>query len=376
MATARRRTDPDLIQRLFEQPHGFEFFQAVRLIERLSGGRVATGGQVEVAREAVRFRSRISLDFPPSQVHSVTRSESDGDRVEMLVTFMGLAGPHGVLPRHYTELLLERIRERDLAFRDFLDIFNHRLVSLFYRAWEKHRCAVLVERSLRGPREGGEDLPLDPFSSAVLDLVGMSSPGLRAQLDLDRSALLFFAGLLAQRPHSASALRGLLSGYFEVPAKVLQFTGAWLPMSAGDRTRLGIRGANGTLGVDAIVGDRVWDQQAKFRLRFGPLGFEQFCQLLPSGRSFAPAVAATRMFVGQECDFDVQLVLRGEEVPYCKLGEGGERAPRLGWSAWLKTREFDQDSDAVVLHGSGTLAGAFPAGVRVVSDFSSPAVVR
>ncbi len=365
MESTLRRTDTAVAHRLFENADRFEFFQAVRLIERYYSERGAVGGRADPDAEVVRFRAHASLDFAPSQIHALERAAEDGRAPEMLVTFMGMAGTHGVLPRHYTELLLERLRADDTALRDFLDIFNHRLISLFYRSWEKHRCSVLVERSLRasisggGEKDGGEE-KLDDFSSAVLDLIGMSSPRLRSQLDMERSDLLFYSGLLAQRPRSATALRGLLGGYFEVPTRVVQFTGMWLPLSQSDRTRLGAPDGNCVLGQTAIVGDRVWDQQGKFRLRFGPLEHGQFCSLLPSGKAFPKVVAATRLFAGQERDFDVQLVLRGADVPYCKLGEEGDAGPRLGWSAWLKTRDFEEDSEAVVLRGSETLVGTFP----------------
>jgi type VI secretion system protein ImpH len=261
----------------------------------------------------------------------------------MTVSFMGLTGPLGVLPRHYTEFLLERVRNKDLALRDFLDLCNHRFISLFYRAWEKYRLPIAYERAALD-REG-----YDCFSLCLFDLIGMGTRGLRGRLDVEDDALLFYTGLLAQHPRSASALASLLQDYFGIPVEVIQLTGQWLLLALENRSRLGPSEANNALGVNAVLGGCVWDQQAQFTLRVGPLTFPTFCQFLPSGNAFRSLVQLTRYFVGQECDFDIQLVLKAAAVPSCRLGEVGDHAPRLGWSAWLKTEEFTHDAGDTVL---------------------------
>ena len=152
---------------------------------------------------------------------------------EMTVAFMGLTGPLGVLPRHYTELLLERQRRKDHTLGDFLDLFNHRLVSLLYRAWEKHHFPIAYERAMvRGQSD-------DRLSQYLFDLIGMGTAGLQGRMEVPDEALRFYAGLFAQHPHSASALSGLLRDYFGVPVDVVQFTGQWLTLAPEQRSRLG-----------------------------------------------------------------------------------------------------------------------------------------
>jgi type VI secretion system protein ImpH len=345
MAHQSRRTDPSLEHVLFEEGYRFDFFQAVRLLERLYPDRESVGQDAHPSQEVVRFRSRISLSFPPSEVHEIAPHEDGGEPAEMTVAFMGLTGLLGVLPRHYTELLLERLRYKDQVLRDFLDLFNHRLISHFYRAWEKYRFPIGYERAV----SKGDGY--DPFSLHLFDLIGMGTEGLRGRLEVEDDALLFYAGLLAQHPRSASALEGLLRDYFGVSVTAVQFIGEWLPLSQASRSRLGPGEANNALGANVVAGERVWDQQARFTLRMGPLTFAQFRQFLPSGSAFRPLVQFARFFVGQEFDFDIQLVLKAPEVPWCRLGEPGEHAPRLGWSTWLKTEEFAHNAEDAVFAG-------------------------
>lgn len=339
MASAGGRTNPPLGEILFEEGFRFDFFEAVRVLERLLPERQPVARGATPDREVVRFRSRVSLTFPASAIHEITQHEDAERQPEMTVAFMGLVGLMGVLPRHYTEMIIERLRQRDYTLRDFLDLFNHRLISLFYRAWEKYRFPVTYERaSISRDR-------YDPFSLYLFDLIGMGTGGMRERLKVDSEALLYYAGLLGQQPHSANALESLLGDYFEAPVKVEQFVGQWLPLSASQRSRLSSRdGSCGSIG-GAILGSRFWDQQAKFRLRIGPVSLAQLKKLFPVNSSFAELVQLARLWVGQELDFDVQIVLKAAEVPACRLGKPGDEALRLGWSSWLKTKEFQRDAE-------------------------------
>jgi type VI secretion system protein ImpH len=354
MATQGGRTNPSLAEALFAEGYRFDFFEAVRILERLYPEREAVGQNANPSREVVRFGAHLSIEFPPSAVHEIARPADDNAPTHMTVSFMGLTGPLGVLPRRYTELLLERVRQKDYGLRDFLDLFNHRLISLFYRGWEKYRFRLGYERAAF-QREADAR-----FSRYVFGLFGMGTQGLRGRLEVDDAALLFYAGHLAQHCRSASALEGVLADYFGLPIKIVQFVGQWLPLSMANRSRLGPGGANNALAGSAVVGRRVWDQQAKFTVRIGPLTFADFAEFLPAGRSFRPLAQLTRFFVGQQFDFEVQLVLQAADVPRCRLGAQGADAPRLGWSTWLKTTEFTHDAGDAVFSGDATRIGALP----------------
>jgi len=343
MATTRGRTDPPLTDILFDESYRFDFFQAVRVLERVYQGRQPVGYGAITTEEIVRFTTRISLTFPPSAIYEINPPDGADKPAEMNVTFMGLAGLVGVLPRHYTEMILERMRQKDFTLRDFLDLFNHRFISLFYRAWEKYRFPIAYERAVaRGHR-------YDPVSLNIFHLFGMGTRGLRERLDVPGETLLYYSGLMAQQPHSASALETLLGDYFGVPVKTQQFVGQWLPLAVDQRARLISQDSGQSLKAGTVLGARFWDQQAKFRLRLGPMKFGKFKNFFPKGQALKELVQLVRLFNGQQLDFDLQLVLEAAEVPSCRLGPPGHDSVKLGWSTWLKTKEFIYDpSDAVI----------------------------
>lgn len=327
-----------LNQKLFEEPYRFEFFQAVRLFEKLFPDKMAVGREALPNQEVVRFRSRIALDFPSSEIQEIRESRdefTDEEKTEMLVNFMGMIGVSGVLPIHYTELALDRIRHRDTSMWAFLDIFTHRSVSMFYRAWGKYRFPVSYER-------GNDD-----FTGYLFDFAGLGTRGLRGRMSLQDESLLPYGGLIAQKPHSANAIENILSDYFGTRAKIEQFFGQWLALDQADYTRLGRK--NSILGVSAIAGTHVWDQQSKFRVCLGPMTFKQFQAFLPNGTAYKPLGSIVRFMAGSEVDFDVQLLLKNKQVPGAVLTTRAVRRPRLGWTSYLKTVPFKASDDQVIL---------------------------
>ncbi len=323
---------------LREKPQEFEFFQLVRLLAQLEPERAPVGGFVSPSKEVARFVAHTAPSFPASQVQSVEWPEGAAPKVA--VNFLGLNGPSGVLPLDYTQLVVERLRAKDHTLRSFLDIFNHRLISLFYQAWEKYRFPIAYERGER-----------DRFSHHLLDLIGLGTNGLQDRQDVPDDGLLYYSGLLSLQPRSAAALRQILSDYFDVPVEIEQFAGAWQALDLD--TQCCFDKANTyseQLGEGAIVGDEIWDQQSGVRVRIGPVGVRQYLDFLPNGSAYGPLKALTQFFSGGEIDFEIQLVLKHEEAPACELGQTGETAPRLGWTSWAASRPLERDPDDAVLH--------------------------
>lgn len=320
---------------MFEEPYRFEFFQAARLFERLFPDKKPVGGEALPAEEPVRFRSRIALDFPSSEIQEVREPKDETGNTEMLVNFMGMVGVSGVLPTHYTELVLDRVRHQDTSMWSFLDIFTHRAVSMFYRAWEKYRFPVAYER-------GNDD-----FTSFLFDIAGLGTRGLRGRMNLDDESLLPYTALIAQKPHSQNAVENVVSDYFSVPAKVEQFYGQWLALNKQDLTKVGVE--NSRLGVSAIAGSRIWHQQTKFRIKLGPLTFTHFQAFLPTGSAYGKLRSIVKFMIGLEFDFDVQLKLKAAEVPGTILTTRAMRKPMLGWTSFLKSQPFRADDEQLVL---------------------------
>ncbi len=339
----------------------FDFFQAVRVLEKLNPDRVPVGLDGPPADEIARFRAHLSMAFPPSQIVALQPPGEERANPLFTVTFLGLYGPSGVLPTHYTQQLMDLVRDvrgaERYSLRDFFDLFDHRFISLFYRAWEKYRFYLPYDR---GEPFGGTP---DTFTLGIRSVMGLGSPGLSHRLEvqsrehvvpdrgwegtsdrapalaaIDDLSLLYYAGFFVQRPRNASNLRAMLADYFRLPVEVQQFRGQWLAIPEDGQTRLG---EFGTLGVDAIAGERTWDVQSRFRVRLGPLNFERFEDLLPDPapvserKTFFLVAQLARVFAGAEFDFDLQLVLAGPEVPEAMLGDQAGAGPRLGWTIWL-----------------------------------------
>lgn len=346
MAPIGRRTDPSLEEALFQRGFEFEFFQAVRLLSRLYPERQLVGGIARPVTEVARFGARLSLAFPPSAVHDIEAAAPESQApVGVTVAFLALTGTQGILPLHYTERLIARKAVKDTATADFFDLFNHRLLSLFFRSWLKHHPAILYEIAATRNRRP------DPFTSCLFDLIGMGTNGLRGRLRCHDESLLLYAGLIAQRPMSASALRGILRHHFQVPVEIDQCLGAWYSLEPGDRCYMTTEEDRNCLGEGAFIGDEVWDQQARFRIRVGPVDLDRFVEFLPGAPALESLVELTRFLVGQAPLFDVQVFLRAEEVPYCRLADDGLDAPRLGWMGWLKTEEFASDAWEAIFTG-------------------------
>ncbi len=386
MGSESRRENAPLNERLWDHSGDFDFFQAVRLMVRMAERGVLPGEQPPAttdtakrirrkppghdfapSEEVVRFRAVASHTFAATEIARIanprsteaatapetdirsTRTRKGDPPLEMFVTFVGLFGPSGVLPQHYTSHIIERLKEKDHALADFLDLFNHRVTSLFYRAWEKYRFPVGFERFRLAPQHDEHD---DLFTACLYSLVGLGTGGLRDRQQFDDETLLYYGGHFAHSPRNAVSLEAIVADYFGLDVEVRQFQGQWLMLATHDQSALPSamqsRGLNCELGKNVIAGERVWDVQSKFRQRVGPVGYREFCRLMPSGDMLRPLCQLTRTYVGPQFDFDVQPILRAAEVPWCQLGGDDEAPARLGWNTWIRSGEMPSDAEDVI----------------------------
>ncbi len=360
MASPSWRTATTIEESLFQEPYRFDFFQAVRMLEWISREHFGSEGQTHRAaasqnarpNQIVRFRVNNSFSFPASTIADITKTLPAGGTTEkwlppqMEVNFFGLTGPSGVMPEHYTELLIRRMRLKDCGLRDFFDIFNHRSLWLFFRAWEKYRFPFAWERA---HVDGSGD---DPFTGCLRCLVGLGTPSLNDRLKINDDVVLYYSGHFANGFRSALSLEFVLSDYLNLRVRVLQFQGHWLELSPDEQTRLPGRecphGQYHQLGHGAIIGGRVWDVRSRFHLRIENLNYVQFVRLMPGGEDYVRLGQVTRLYVGLEFSFAIQPVLAKNQIPGCGFVRDRLFDPQLGWNAWLSTAGLVPEVDAAV----------------------------
>ncbi|GHA82219.1 type VI secretion system baseplate subunit TssG [Cognatilysobacter bugurensis] len=346
MPSAQRRIDPGVAGQLLAEPHRFEFFQALRILETLYVRQGMRSADAVPAR--LRFRNSLSLGFPASEIEQLEAFDREGERlphgaaadadtldalgeVHITPAFTGLLGTAGALPRHYTEQIAHREHyERDRAARAFLDVFTTRAVALHYGAHKKYRLPLQYELDRR-----------ERFLPIVLALAGVGMPALRDRLvdgtaDVFDQAIAHYAGGIGQRPVSAAFLERMLSDYFRVPVRVEQFVGAWYRVPAEQCTRLGV--GNASLGSTALAGDRVWQRDLRMRLWFGPLDRDTFDSLLPGHDAALALTKWLTLLTGASLEYEVRLVLKPEHVRGVAMGGGA----RLGWDSYLCSQPASQ----------------------------------
>ena len=360
MQTTQRRTESGVIEALLQHPYRFEFFQAVRLLEQ---AYAKVGVRSGVVGELVRFRNSLLLSFPPSEIEALNAFEVAAEQAksgqqnsadvrqltfELTPTFIGLTGPVGALPRHYTEKLIEReVLFRDRAARVFLDIFSNRMVAFFYQAWKKYRLHFLYEQDRK-----------NLFTPLMLSLVGCDHARLRAELELGQKdiydeSIAHYAGIARHRPVSATNVQRLLEDYFSVRVRLEQFVGRWFAIPPDQRTTL--TGAYAELGVTSFCGERTWQRQTKVRIMLGPMTRQEFLSFLPYGDAARALSRLLALTLGQSFEFEIRLVLKKEEIFSASLGSQTQPA-RLGWDTFLQSQAASNDSSDAMYEVEATAA--------------------
>ena len=342
MAAEDRAPGDDLaLQRaLRERPFAFGFFQALRRLECVWRERPRLGRSRRASDDPIRLAQEPSLAFATSTLAGC--STGPGGRPKLIVRFLGLFGPNGPLPIHLTEYARDRMRnEGDATLVSFADVFHHRMLSLFYRAWADAQPTVAFDRP-----------DTDRFATYVGSTCGLGLASAHGRDEVPDLARLHWAGLLSIQSRPAGALRAMLRGFLRLPVAIECFVGHWIHVPEPMRCRLGESPLTGALGQTLTIGSRFWDCQHKFRVVIGPLGLADYERLLPGEESHTRLMALIRSFVGDELVWDIRPILRREEIPALELGGPA----RLGRTTWLRLHPPVRDGDELLLEAAQAIA--------------------
>lgn len=322
-----------IIERATQTPWKFDLFMLLRWLDAKQPALPRFGTATRSSEEKVRLGQLPSLQFAPANISSI--NEDVKGRAVIRQRGFGLFGPNGPLPIHLTEYVRERTDNfRDRSMVEFADIFHHRFLLLFYRAWSHVQSTVSMDR----PDE-------DRFTDYVASLVGYGDGAMRGSDDIPDSAKLYNAGHLVRLTRNPEGLVGVLSTFFDCQVRLEERLFHWLKLREEDQTRLGGESDQSRLGVGAICGSAVPDRQSRFRLHIGPLDLVSYQAFLPVGPRHRKLRDWVRNYVGLEYIWDVCLILRADEVPLTTLTGN----TRLGWTTWLGRRTRSDDANDLVL---------------------------
>lgn len=333
--------DPvELFALLEKQAREMDFFQILRLLENAFPDKPRIGESLRPRDDVVRFCQIPELIFHATSVNHFTPPNAEG-AARLYVNFFGLMGANAPMPTHLTEYTRDRLRNGgDATLTRFMDVFHHRFLALFYRAKAMTEPTISLDRNDN-----------DRFSNYLGSFFGIGSPALRDRDAVSDFAKLHFTGLLTNKTRPASGLVTILREYFKLPIQLEQFVGHWMHLPIEARSALGALDGGAILGISTVLGERVWDSQNKFRLIIGPIGYTDYCRMLPGGDSMQRLVAWVRNYVGDALEWDVQLILKKEEIPPLELGGG----TRLGLSTWLASKKHPKNADQLMINPTARL---------------------
>lgn len=313
------------LTKLEAEPWRFDYFAVLRQLERNSGTLPRIGDSAARREEFVQLGQDPFMDFPASNLARLVLSDN---RVpQLFVKYLGLLGPQGALPLSITEEAYHYALQQDDAFPRFLDIFNHRFIQLFFRAWADARPIVQHDRP-----------DADRFVTYIGSAIGIGSEPYRNSDSVPDTVKLGFAGLLGAQAKCASRLADAIRGIFKVEAEVEEFVGTRLELEAAEWTILG--SSHTVLGDDALLGRTIFSVQDKIRVRIFTRNLHQYMRFLPTGDLCEPLTDLLFSYNGEQLDWDTELAIPVGAAEPVRLGQFGQ----LGWTSWMAPNwTLDQD---------------------------------
>jgi len=372
MSTASWRKNTAVIDKLAQQPYQFSFKQAVRVIERSNNynDSVEVSAIESVGRfmppqsECIRFTSRQSLSFPSSEISSVEplfQKDKGSNQWKVELNFIGLTGSSGVLPYHYSETVLKRLKLKDKTIAEFFNLFNHRTASLFFQSSSKYFAPLEYERTRlakvnkaaksQDKTKAKKQQKTDNFTKMLLSLVGLGTGNLTERLYTSDESILRYAGLFSSSVRSASGLKQILESHFALPVEIKEFVGQWQPLIDDVRTKMpygGAPGQNNQLGRTVMLGKSGFFAQGKINIILGPLTAKQLKKFTPHTPHLKALDELVRLYLGFEHDYSFILRTLKKELP-SQASFSGKDKPILGWTSWLSSKAVStEDANSVI----------------------------
>lgn len=339
MASNDRQPISSLAEQLFSEGYSFEFHQAIKILEMMHPDALPLGYGSSPEQEAMSLKSRVLFSYPPSDIYEISLGCSNDNSytspVILKVNFLGIAGANGPLPLPYSERIFERFKASDPVAADFLDIFNHRLLSILHRIRRKHWVGL----DSINPHK-------THLAQVIYSFIGLRTKHLQDRMPFRNRNLLFYAGLFWQQPKSHEGLRMILGHYFNLPVKVVPFKGGWEKIEATQVSKIGSKGQFNCLGQGAMLGERIWNATQKLTICLGPLTKGQFHSFLPKEKNnYQKFCEIVRFYLGVQQKFEINLVVKAPDVEFTRLAGH----TYLSWTSWLKSHRFREDDRQVIL---------------------------
>ena len=337
-----------LIDLIKNRPDELEFDQLVRLIEKMYSFRKPIGFQdTKYSEESIHFKENLGFSFLGADVvelrgltedtTEIAELHASQDAIEFHQAFFGFLGREGVLPHHYTEKAIKEVQSKNSESIEFVEIFQHRLLSLFFRAWKKYHFISLYETAVLARDQNLKSFPYDTFTKRIFNLIGLGEHSFREKLKINPDFLLYFSGAFASRSRNSSMLQKIIVAYTGLNTEIIPFIGRWLYLPEPEQSRIGKRrGSNQRIGTthgNMIIGKKIWDAQSLFRVRLGPMSLNDFYRFSPDTEEYRILCRIIRFYVSSETDFEIQLVLKRDEVPGFKIGK-----TRVGYDSWVRRK--------------------------------------
>ncbi len=360
MSPSSRPKNTSVIEHLTENPYVYSFIQAIRLLERscyfesLSSNNsnkvYPVSGFSPPETEVIRFHTNQKLEFFSSELSEIKRNHNNINPKQwhILVNIMGLTGSMGVLPYHYTEMILQRLKLKDKTLLKFLDLFNHRTISLFSQASTKYRLPIEYERKkLNSDTETSKN----SHTAALLSLIGLGTKYLNNRLYTQDESLLYYSGLLSHQIKTSVGLKQILERHFSIPVEIKEFIGQWQTLIDDVRTRLVSKmlpkGQNACLGRSALIGHKGWYAQGKVQIILGPLDKNQLQKFAPETKTLKALNELVRLYTGLECNYEFIIRVKRSDVPK-KIILSKTKPAIIGWNTWLPSSTKQKDQNETV----------------------------